>query len=467
MKDKKDKPWSGRFEQHTDPEIERFTSSINFDKRLFPFDIQGSIVHARMLGAVGLVTKEDAEVLVQGLEEIREEIGQGRFPFDPAFEDIHMNIEANLIKRVGPVGGKLHTARSRNDQIALDLRLYLRYEIKQILCQLQTIQAALLKKARSHIQTLMPGYTHLQRAQPVLFAHHLLAYFEMFKRDRGRLEDCLKRVQVMPLGSGALSGTGLPIDREFVARELGFDHISENSLDAVSDRDFVLEFLSASSIIMMHLSRFSEEIILWTTEEFGFVTLPDALCTGSSLMPQKKNPDPVELIRGKTGRIYGNLMSLLVTMKALPLSYNRDLQEDKEPLFDTIDTIKSSISVLSLFIEKMEVRENQLQEALGSGFLEATDLAEYLVQKGAAFRDAHNIVGKVVLEAIKRDWSNLSSFSINELKKFSELFEEDVVDYLSPEKSTERKTVPGGTSPMKVKEAIKKAEMDLEKDASF
>ncbi|MGA1840681.1 MAG: argininosuccinate lyase [bacterium] len=458
MKEKTEKPWSGRFEQGTHPDVERFTSSLDFDKRLYPFDIQGSIAHARMLGFVGLITKRESEELIRGLKEIREELDNGQFPFNPSLEDIHMNIESRLIQKLGPAGGKLHTARSRNDQVALDMRLYIMNELNGILDQLRSLQEAILNRARDHIQTLMPGYTHLQRAQPVVFAHHLMAYFEMFKRDRERFGDCLRRVRIMPLGSGALSGTTLPIDRESVARELGFDSISENSLDAVSDRDYILEFLSASSILMMHLSRFAEEIILWTTTEFGFIELPDSLCTGSSLMPQKKNPDLIELVRGKTGRVYGHLMSLLVTMKGLPLSYNRDMQEDKEPLFDTVDTLKGALSIIKLCVEKMSLAEDRMRAALDTGFLEATDLAEYLVKKGVPFREAHHIVGRVVLEALNKGCRNLSSFTVDDLKVYSEHFDEDVVSYLEPDDAAARKDIPGGTSPLKVKEAIGRAE---------
>jgi argininosuccinate lyase len=461
MTDEHKKPWSGRLQGKTNPIVEGFTESLSFDKRLYPYDIQGSIAHAKMLGSVGLISTEEVGALVRGLEEIGDELEHEEFPFDASYEDIHMNIEARLIQKLGPIGGKLHTARSRNDQVALDMRLFLRHEIKGILSQLRSLQEAILVKARKHIDTRMPGYTHLQRAQPVLFAHHLMAYFEMFKRDRARFEECLRRIEVMPLGSGALSGTSLPVDREFVAKELGFQVLSENSLDAVSDRDYILECLATSSILMMHLSRFAEEVILWTSEEFGFIELPDDLCTGSSLMPQKKNPDPLELIRGKTGRIYGNLMSLLVTMKALPLSYNRDLQEDKEPLFDTIDTLKGAIVVTTLCVENMHVIEAHMEKAIESGFLEATDVAEYLVRKGIAFRDAHQIVGRLVREAIQRGWNTLASFTVDELKGYSEHFDADVVSFLKSDEAATRKDVIGGTSPLRVKEAMERAEMYL------
>ena len=461
MKDEHKKAWSGRFQGKTDPVVERFTASLSFDQRLYPYDIQGSIAHAKMLGSVGLISKKEMAALIKGLEEIRDDLGRGEFTFDEAYEDIHMNIEARLIQKLGPVGGKLHTARSRNDQVALDVRLFLRDEIQDILRRLRALQKAVLVKARRHMDVRMPGYTHLQRAQPVLFSHHMMAYFEMFKRDRARFEECLMRINVMPLGSGALSGTSLPIDREFVAKELGFQTLTENSLDAVSDRDYILECLATSSILMMHLSRFAEEVILWTSQEFGFIELPDDLCTGSSLMPQKKNPDPLELIRGKTGRVYGNLISLLVTMKALPLSYNHDLQEDKEPLFDTLDTLKGSLAVTTLCVENMQVIEDHMENAIESGFLEATDVAEYLVRKGIAFRDAHHIVGRLVREAIQRGCKTLASFKLDELKGYSEHFDEDVMPFLKSGEAAARKDVMGGTSPVRVKEAIERAEMYL------
>ncbi|MGA1796854.1 MAG: argininosuccinate lyase [bacterium] len=458
MSKKMSKPWSGRFQEGTHPEVERFTSSLSFDRRLFPFDIQGSIAHARMLGSTGLISTEEADALVRGLQGIREELEQDRFPFDDALEDIHMNIEARLIQKVGAAGGRLHTGRSRNDQVALDMRLFLRHEIGEILATQHRFLKSIVCTARGHLHVTMPGYTHLQRAQPVLFSHHLLAWFEMGKRDRERLEECLRRVQVMPLGAGALAGTSLPIDREFVARELGFDRLTENSLDAVSDRDYILEFLAHASIIMMHLSRLAEEMILWSTAEFRFIELPDALCTGSSIMPQKKNPDPLELVRGKTGRVYGNLMGLLTTMKALPLSYNRDMQEDKEPLFDTIDTLKGSLSVMTLCIEGMKVREDRMQGAVGEGFLDATDLAEYLVGKGIPFRDAHHIVGRIVGEAVRRGWTSLASFTLEELREFCGEFDEDALPFLDPLQAAMRKEVPGGTSLYRVEEALKRAE---------
>lgn len=460
-----DKPWSGRFEEGTDPVVECFSASLHFDRRLFAYDIKGSIAHAKMLAHVDLISDGELQLLLTALEEIFEEIEEGSFQFDDSLEDIHMNIEARLIEKLGPLGGKIHTARSRNDQVALDMRLFLRDEVKFTLEQLFSLQRVILDKASGHIECVMPGYTHMQRAQPVSFAHHLLAYFEMFKRDMDRFRDCLKRINVLPLGSCALSGSSLPIDREFVAAELGFDSVSVNSMDAVSDRDFVIEFLSASSILMMHLSRLAEEIILWSTSEFGFVEIPDSLCTGSSIMPQKKNPDPIELVRGKTGRVYGHLMSLFVTMKALPLTYNRDMQEDKEPLFDTLDTIKSAVFIIMMCIERMKVNADQMTQAIRTGFLEATDVAEYLVMKAIPFRDAHNIVGRLVLEGIKRGWSNLSAFSIEELREYSCAFTEDVLEYLNPEKALSRKKVFGGTSPVSIKEAIQTAREALEEDA--
>ncbi|MGA1868791.1 MAG: argininosuccinate lyase [bacterium] len=456
MKNKK--LWGGRFEKGLHRIVEQFTESLHFDKRLYAYDIEGSIAHAKMLAHCCLISKEDAQIIIDGLISIRKELDEGIFPFDTSMEDIHMNIEKRLTDIVGPVGGKLHTARSRNDQVSLDVRLYLRAHILEIMSLLNKFQKALISKAKKHVATIVPGYTHLQRAQPVSFAHYLLAYFEMIKRDMQRLAQCQKRVSVMPLGSAALSGTGLAIDRKFVANELGFAEISENSLDAVSDRDFIIEFLSVASIIMMHFSRFAEEIVLWASSEFGFIDLPDTICTGSSLMPQKKNPDPMELIRGKTGRVYGNLITLLTVMKALPLSYNRDLQEDKEPLFDTVDTLKGVLLVACLVIETLQVRENRMRQAAEEGFLNATDLAEYLVKKGLPFRQAHEKAGQIVLEGIKRDITTLMKIELDTYKKICPLIEEDIFDYLTLESSLSVKNIPGGTAPCAVSEALKRAE---------
>ncbi|WP_291315280.1 argininosuccinate lyase, partial [Desulfuromonas sp.] len=363
-----DKPWAGRFTQPTDKFVEEFTASIDFDQRMYRYDIQGSIAHARMLARQGIIETAEADTIVEGLGAILAEIEAGSFEFSVSLEDIHMNIEARLIERIGTVGGKLHTARSRNDQVALDVRLYLRDELAEILEYLDKLQGSLLAQAEGNLAVIMPGYTHLQTAQPILFAHHMLAYYEMVKRDAGRMADVLKRLNVLPLGAGALAGTTFPIDREWVAAELGFDGVTRNSLDSVSDRDFALEFCAASSILMMHLSRLSEELILWSSADFAFVELTDAFCTGSSIMPQKKNPDVPELVRGKTGRVYGNLISLLTLMKALPLAYNKDMQEDKEPLFDTVDTVKGSLKIFADMIAEMKVQAENMRVAAARGF---------------------------------------------------------------------------------------------------
>ncbi|HEX7550043.1 MAG TPA: argininosuccinate lyase, partial [Candidatus Methylomirabilis sp.] len=376
------KAWGGRFGAETHKQVEAFTASIDVDRRLAPYDIQGSIAHARMLAKCGILTKAEGEKIVAGLAEIREEIARGEFRYDQALEDIHMHVERRLTERIGEVGGKLHTARSRNDQVALDLRLYLRETIGVIREGIRTLQRVLVSKAEVHLNTVMPGYTHVQRAQPILLAHHLLAYFEMFQRDRDRLADCLTRVNVLPLGAGALAGTTLPIDRAYVAKLLDFPVVAANSEDAVSDRDFALEFLSAAAILAMHISRLAEELVLWASAEFGFIDLPDAFATGSSIMPQKKNPDVAELARGKTGRVYGALFTLLTIMKGLPLSYNRDLQEDKPPIFDAADTIQQMLDVLPPMLSAIGFRVDRMRAAASEGFLNATDLADYLVTKG-------------------------------------------------------------------------------------
>jgi len=380
------KPWSGRFTEKTDKLVEEFNASISFDKRLYKHDIMGSITHARMLAKVGILTKKEVDKIISGLKAIEKEIVAGKFRFTPDLEDIHMAIEKRLIEKIGPVGGKLHTARSRNDQVALDVRLYLRDEIKEIQSLIRDLQKALVNVAKKNLDCIMPGYTHLQRAQPILFSHHLLAYYEMLKRDHERIADCLTRVNVMPLGAGALAGSPYPLDRDFVAKELGFAKPTDNSLDSVSDRDFCIEFCGAASILMMHLSRLSEEFILWSSQEFGFIELSDAFSTGSSIMPQKKNPDVPELVRGKTGRVYGNLLSLLTTMKALPLAYNKDMQEDKEALFDTVDTVKDCLKVFSPMLTTMKINKKKMLNATKQGFLTATDAADYLVKKGVPFQ---------------------------------------------------------------------------------
>ncbi len=439
------KPWSGRFTQATNRLVEEFTASINYDWRLYPYDIAGSMIHARMLAKQGIIQKKEADRIIRGLEEILKEIVEGTFEFKIELEDIHMNIESRLIEKVGPVGGKLHTARSRNDQVALDIRMYLRDEIADIHKSITVLQKVIVDAADENRDVVLPGYTHLQRAQPVLFGHHLLAYYEMFERDRGRLEDCFRRVNVMPLGAGALAGTVLPIDRKFVARELGFGSVSENSMDAVSDRDFAIEFVSACAQIMMHLSRLSEELVLWSSSEFGFITIDDAFTTGSSIMPQKKNPDVAELTRGKTGRVYGSLMALLTLMKGLPLAYNRDMQEDKEPLFDAGDTVSSALSVFTEMLKSISVHKETMRRAAEDGFITATDLADYLVRKGMPFREAHEIVGRSVLRAIELG-CGLSTMPLVEYQQFSPLIGENVYDALSVEASVNRRRSYGGTA---------------------
>lgn len=439
------KPWSGRFTESTNELVEEFTASIHYDWRLYPYDIAGSIAHARMLGRQKIITRQEADRIIKGLEDIRNEIKAGRFSFRTDLEDIHMNIEHRLIQKIGPVGGKLHTARSRNDQVALDIRMYLRDVISDIHRLLAEIQNVIVDLADRYRDVVLPGYTHLQRAQPVLFGHHLLAYYEMFERDRGRLEDCFRRLNVMPLGAGALAGTVLPIDRKFVARELGFGSVSENSMDAVSDRDFAIEFVSACAQIMMHLSRLSEEMVIWSTSEFGFITISDAFTTGSSIMPQKKNPDVAELTRGKTGRVYGSLMALFTVMKALPLAYNRDMQEDKEQIFNTADTVVHALSVFIEMLQSVAIHRDKMRHAAEDAFITATDLADYLVRKGLPFRKAHEVVGKSVLRATELG-CGLITMPIEEYKKLSSLIEKDVYKALSIETSVSRRRSYGGTA---------------------
>lgn len=445
----KKKPWSGRFEKETDKLVEEFTASISFDKRLYKYDIEGSIAHCMMLARCKIIKNIEANKIIKGLRDIKKEIDGGRFKFDIALEDIHMNIERRLIDKIGTVGGKLHTARSRNDQVALDIRLYLRDKIGEIISLIRGLKKSIVKKAKGNIDVIMPGYTHLQMAQPVLFSHHLLAYYDMFDRDEDRFLDMLKRVNVMPLGSAAMAGTNYPIDRKYVAKLLQFPAVTTNSMDAVGDRDFSIEFLSASAILMMHLSRFSEELIIWSTSEFGFIEIDDSFCTGSSIMPQKKNPDVPELVRGKTGRVYGNLMSLLTTMKSLPLAYNKDMQEDKEPLFDTIDTVKASLLIYSKMIGTIKLNRDRLGEAVFQGFMTATDMADYLVMKGLPFRDAHEVVGRAVSFCIKNN-KLLSDLTFYELQKFSKSFKKDIFSFIKTEKSVDRKDVIGGTSKKQV-----------------
>ncbi|MBR6756659.1 MAG: argininosuccinate lyase [Peptococcaceae bacterium] len=424
------KLWGGRFSKDTNKLVEDFHSSISFDQKLYHWDIVGSKAHVRMLGDVGVITKEEAAQIIAGLDEILAEIENGQVVFDPAAEDIHMNIEVLLTEKIGAVGKKMHTGRSRNDQVAVDVRMYLRDEVEHTKSLLLELLTAVVDIAEEHKETVIPGYTHLQRAQPVSFAHHLLAYGEMLKRDITRLEDCQQRMDVLPLGSGALAGTTFPLDREQVAAELGFSQVCLNSMDGVSDRDFILEYMSAASISMMHLSRFCEEIILWSSQEFHFIDLDDGYSTGSSIMPQKKNPDVAELMRGKTGRVYGNLMGLLTTMKGLPLAYNKDMQEDKEGLFDTVDTWQKCLLVFTPMLRTMTVRKDNMLQAAKGGFTNATDLADYLVRKGVPFRDAHAIVGKMVAECLDRQIS-LDEVSLEEYQQHHPAIEEDIYEAIS------------------------------------
>jgi argininosuccinate lyase len=439
------KAWSGRFSEETEKSVEMFTSSIPFDRRLWKYDIQGSIAHAMMLKKQKIIPSKNADSIIRSLKKIKKEIESGNFVFRDEFEDVHMNIEYALIRKTGTAGKMLHTARSRNDQVALDLRLYLRDEIQVIIDLIVKFQKVLVKAAERHIDIIMPGYTHLQKAQPVLLAHHLLAYFEMLERDHGRLHDCLKRVNVFPLGSCAMAGTTLPIDRKYTAKILKFPEISQNSIDAVSDRDFVVEFLSSSSLLMVHLSRFSEELVLWASEEFGFIELPDSFSTGSSIMPQKKNPDVLELVRGKTGRVLGDLMSILVVLKGLPLAYNRDMQEDKEPLFDTVDTLKACLSILIKMIPRIKFNKDVMAWAASNGFMTATDLAEYLVSKGVPFREAHMITGKAVSYCLKKG-IRIEELGLSDLKRFSKAIDNDVYKYITTEASVNRRISHGGTA---------------------
>ena len=452
-----EKPWGGRFQEATEKMLEEFSASVHYDCRLYRQDIAGSKVHARMLARQGIISDKDANAIIKGLGKIEEEIASGDFVWSHELEDVHMNIEQALVERIGEAGKRLHTARSRNDQVAADIRLYLREEIDRLDGLLSLLQEALLHQARAHEDLILPGYTHLQRAQPVLWPHHMLAYFEMFRRDRDRLEDSRKRVNICPLGSAALAGTGFPIDREYVAEELGFHGITANSLDAVSDRDFIIEFLATASIVMAHLSRLSEELILWTSAEFSFVDLPDSFCTGSSIMPQKKNPDVPELVRGKTGRVYGHLISLLTIIKGLPLAYNRDLQEDKEALFDTVDTVCASVEIMAALVARLVPRKEHISRIVTQGFLTATDLADYLVKKGMPFRQAHSVVGKAVSQCISHG-KELTDMSLEDLKAFSSLIDEDIFEVLSIEGSVKTRRCPGGTAPERVAEALAKAE---------
>ena len=442
----------GRFQKAAHRLVVDYTSSLSFDRRLYRQDIAGSIAHARMLAKQGIISAKDAGAITGGLAAIEKEIEEGSFKFKPELEDIHMAIEARLTEKIGEAGGRLHTARSRNDQVVLGLRLFTRDAIGDTIEAVRGLQRALVTLAEANKDTVMPGYTHLQRAQPVLLAHHLMAYFEMLQRDIGRLEDCLKRTDVMPLGSGALAGVAYDIDRKFLARELGFGSISRNSMDAVSDRDFVVDYAAAASTCMMHLSRLSEEIILWASVEFAFIELDDAYATGSSIMPQKKNPDVAELIRGKTGRVYGNLMALLTMLKALPLAYNRDLQEDKEALFAAVDTLLPSLEIMAGMVSTIKVKAGQTGEAIERGYILATDLADYLVGKGLAFRAAHEVVARLVNYAAG-EGKTLRELNLDEYRRFSPLFTDDVYA-ITAEASVSARDVPGGTAPRQVARAL-------------
>jgi argininosuccinate lyase len=455
-----EKIWGGRFRQNLDEIVDRFNASLRFDKRLYSQDIVGSMAHCRMLAKQGILKDEEASRIIEALAEIKRDMDKGDFHFDKGHEDIHTLVEKALIDKVGAVGEKVHTGRSRNDQVSLDMRLYVREAIDRVLSFMTAMQKGLLTLAEKHLDVVMPGYTHLQRAQPVLLSHHMLAYYDMLKRDKERFRESQKRANILPLGSAALGGTTFNLDREMVARELAFDSVSENSMDAVSDRDFVLEFLFASSLLMMHLSRLSEELILWSTREFHFVTLPDAFCTGSSIMPQKKNPDLPELTRGKTGRVYGNLMSLLTTMKGLPLTYNKDMQEDKESLFDTVDTVEPCLVVMTRLLKDISFNAGAMKRAVDEGYLVATDLADYLVAKGVTFRQAHEIVGKMVLFALDQK-KELRDLTLQEMKGFSRQVDEDVYEWLDPAASIQRRNLPGGTGTEAVKERLKKAREEV------
>ena len=447
------KLWGGRFTRDTDANVEEFTSSISFDQRMYRQDILGSMAHARMLGRCGILTAEETEQIIQGLTSILADIEAGNFTFEIALEDIHMNVEKRLTERIGPVGGKLHTARSRNDQVALDTHMYMKSAIQSIATLIHGLDRSLLEVAEANLDVILPGYTHLQRAQPVLFSHHLLAYFHMLARDFDRLQGVWNRTDIMPLGAGALAGTTFPIDRRMVAGELKFSRIYANSMDAVSDRDYILEFLAFASILMVHLSRLSEEMILWSSTEFAFIELDDAHCTGSSIMPQKKNPDVCELVRGKTGRVVGHLMAMLTILKGLPMTYNKDLQEDKEGAFDTIDTLKFSLSVYADMLKGMKVNSQRMRQVLDDDFSNATDMADYLVRKGLPFREAHAVVGRAVRLAIETQRS-LTELPLSELLALCPLFEEDILPALQIETCIEARNSEGGTASAQVRQAL-------------
>jgi argininosuccinate lyase len=457
MADHQKKLWGGRFRERTDLLVEEFTSSLHFDRRLYKYDIEGSIAHARMLSKQKIIKKAEEAAIIAGLKEIEAEIDSGKLVFSADDEDIHMAIEKALTARIGETGGKLHTARSRNDQISLDMRLYIRAEINETIALVRKLKTALLKQAKSEIGVIMPGYTHLQKAQPVLLSHYLLSFWEMFDRDESRLGDSYKRVNVMPLGAAALAGTGLPIDRLYVARLLKFPRVTKNSMDTVSDRDFVAEFIFVLSVVMMHLSRFCEDLIIWSTDEFGYIEIADSFTTGSSIMPQKKNPDVAELIRGKTGRVYGDLLAVLTLLKGLPMTYNRDLQEDKESLFDAADTLKSSLVIFTAMIGKISFKAERIESSAEGGFSTATDIAEYLVRKGVPFRDAHGIVGRIVAFCMKKK-KCLTELTLEEFTRFYKGFDKDVFQVLTARQSVQARREIGGTAEETVRSRIKEIE---------
>ncbi|NRG44678.1 argininosuccinate lyase [Bacillus sp. CRN 9] len=457
------KLWGGRFTKSAEEWVDEFGASIEFDQELVNEDLEGSIAHVTMLSANGIVSEEDAEKIKDGLMQLQEKAAKDELSYSVKLEDIHLNLESALTDIVGPVGGKLHTARSRNDQVATDMHLYLKKQVAVIAQLIKEMQEALVEQAEANVETVMPGYTHLQRAQPISFAHHLMAYFWMLERDKERFEESMKRINLSPLGAGALAGTTFPIDRYQTADFLGFDGIYENSLDAVSDRDFILEFLSSSSILMMHLSRLSEEFILWSSQEFQFIELDDSFATGSSIMPQKKNPDMAELIRGKTGRVYGNLMGLLTVLKGLPLAYNKDMQEDKEGMFDTVKTVIGSLKIFAGMIKSMKVKKQQMEKATKNDFSNATELADYLSGKGVPFREAHEIVGKLVLTCVQKGCF-LGDLPLEEYKDVNPLFEDDIYTVLDPYTAVERRNSAGGTGFAQVKLAIEKAKALLKEE---
>ena len=456
----KQKAWSGRFKEGTDKLVEELNASISFDKRLYKFDILGSIAHAMVLVRAGILTEKEGKKITNGLKAVEKEIAEGKIEFTAEMEDIHMAVESRLTEKIGPLGGKLHTGRSRNDQVAVDIRLFLKDQIFEILHLLHHFRQALVDVAEANLDVIMPGYTHLQRAQPVLLSHHMLAYYEMFVRNTSRLIDCLDRMDEMPLGAGALAGSPYKLDRHYAAELLGFSRVTENSLDSVSDRDFIIEFLSAASIMMVHISRLSEEIILWSSQEFGFIELSDAFSTGSSIMPQKKNPDIAELARGKSGRVYGNLVSLLTTMKSLPLAYNKDMQEDKEPLFDTIDTIRALLKVYGPMLKTMKVNRDRMLRATEAGFLNATDAADYLANRGVPFRQAHEVAGRAVAYCIEKG-KTLEGLSLDEWKALSPVFEKDIKEAVSIKRSLNTRKVYGGTALETVKKRLKAVKKEM------